>query len=48
MQRERVGELFLPDDGSFKIKFSSAVLFDSRDARSNFHLLDHQHRGSCQ
>ena len=48
MQRERVGELFLHPGGGFKIKFSSSVLYDSKDGRSNFHLLDRQHRYCSQ
>lgn len=48
MQRERVGELFLPANGTFKIKFSSSVLYDSENGRANFNLLDRQHRWICQ
>lgn len=48
MQRERVGELFISPQGTYKIKFSSGVLYDSADKRANFNLLDRQHRGVCQ
>lgn len=50
MQRERVGELFLYDnyEAGYKIKFSSQVLYDSRDKRSKFDILNRNHKGECQ